>query len=206
MKSDVITLNKDTELKVILNEIDKSAKYNDLGEKPELRLHLLAEELIGLIPHFMDYCNGEFWVESNGNEYEIHVSFVAQMSNISEKSKLVAISNSGKNAAYVGVMGKIRGVVEYMLGVYIGGTSVGDISNCDPGIYEFYMTGTCSSPVYANMWTLDSYHENVNEDFKNGNKADEWDELEKSIIANLADDLSIGIKGDKVDIIVKKSF
>ena len=37
-------------------------------------------------------------------------------------------------------------------------------------------------------------------------KREAWDELEKSIIANLADDVIVGVLGDKVDIVVKKKF
>lgn len=206
MKSNVVALNKNTELQIILNEIDKIAKYNDLEKKPSLRLRLLAEELIGLIPHFMDYCDGEFWVENKDNEYEIHVSFKAQMPTALEKNQLIAISNSGKNAAYVGVMGKVRGVVEYMLGGYKDRISPEEASEYELGIYEVFTTGSCENPEYSTMWSLDCYCDNVNEDYKNGNKVYEWDELEKSIIANLADDLSIGILGSKVDIIVKKAF
>ena len=33
-----------------------------------------------------------------------------------------------------------------------------------------------------------------------------WDELEKSIVGSLSDDVQIGIKGDKVQMIIFKSF
>ena len=35
---------------------------------------------------------------------------------------------------------------------------------------------------------------------------DEWDELEKSIIANIADDVSVGINKDMVEMIITKRF
>ena len=37
-------------------------------------------------------------------------------------------------------------------------------------------------------------------------KQEAWDELEKSIIAKLADDVIVGVLGGKVDIVVKKKF
>ena len=37
-------------------------------------------------------------------------------------------------------------------------------------------------------------------------KKEAWDELEKSVITKIADDVIVGIKGRKVDIIVKKAF
>ena len=33
-----------------------------------------------------------------------------------------------------------------------------------------------------------------------------WDELEKSIVANLADDISVGIKGENVMIVITKDI
>ena len=33
-----------------------------------------------------------------------------------------------------------------------------------------------------------------------------WDELEKSIIANLADDVIVSVKGNRVEIEIKKNF
>ncbi len=53
---------------------------------------------------------------------------------------------------------------------------------------------------YSNAWALSQYKETAKED------ENAWDELERSIIANLADDVVVGIKGKKVDIVVKKDF
>ena len=33
---------------------------------------------------------------------------------------------------------------------------------------------------------------------------EDWDELEKSIIANLADDVTVGINGDNVEMVITK--
>ncbi len=42
---------------------------------------------------------------------------------------------------------------------------------------------------------------------KDGRTAEErWDELEKSVIANLADDVSVGIVGTTVEMTVTKAF
>ena len=54
-------------------------------------------------------------------------------------------------------------------------------------------------------WSLLSYKEDV--DGSSGEDKDEaWDELEKSIIAKLADDVIVGVLNGKADITVKKSF
>lgn len=40
----------------------------------------------------------------------------------------------------------------------------------------------------------------------NPKKEEEWDQLEKSIVAKLADNVIVGVMGKKVDIIIKKEF
>jgi hypothetical protein len=49
-------------------------------------------------------------------------------------------------------------------------------------------------------WTLSRY-----KDAQKDN-AEPWDELEKSIIANLADDVIVSVKGNQIEIIIEKNF
>ena len=37
-------------------------------------------------------------------------------------------------------------------------------------------------------------------------KAEEWDELEKSVIAAASDDVIVGVKGKQADIVIVKKF
>ena len=39
----------------------------------------------------------------------------------------------------------------------------------------------------------------------NNEAEEEWDELEKSIIANIADDVKVWIEGDKVCLVIEKA-
>ena len=59
----------------------------------------------------------------------------------------------------------------------------------------------------AFYWTLDNYRASVEDEKGTGEEADEdWDELEKSVVANLADDVRIGIQGKHVTVDVIKKF
>ena len=49
-------------------------------------------------------------------------------------------------------------------------------------------------------WTLSRY-----KDAQRDNE-EPWDELEKSIIANLADDVTVAVKGNNVEIVITKDF
>ena len=41
---------------------------------------------------------------------------------------------------------------------------------------------------------------------KEAEEAEAWDELEKSVIASAADDVTVGVKGKQVDIVIVKRF
>jgi hypothetical protein len=57
---------------------------------------------------------------------------------------------------------------------------------------------------YTYAWTLDHYTECQRE--RSVDNSEEWDQLEKSIVAKLADDVIVGVRGKKVEIIIKKEF
>ena len=55
---------------------------------------------------------------------------------------------------------------------------------------------------HSYLWTLDHYRNSIKKD----EQAADWDELEKSVIASVADDVIIGVKGTKADIVLIKKF
>ena len=123
------------------------------------------------------------------------------------RDEIISVSKSGKNAAAKGIMGKIRAVAETMLlaafdpdfipmpadGEYYDyhGFNMG-FGNIDPAI-------SCNVG-YAYSWSLYNYKTSVEK------KEDAYTELERSIVAKLADDIIVGVRGKNVEIILKKSF
>ena len=122
------------------------------------------------------------------------------------RDELISVSKSGKNAAAKGVMGKIRAVAEIMLLVAFDPTlTVPDGEFCD---YHGYNMGfgyidpvTVAETGYMYSWSLFNYKTAVEE-----NEEAAYAELERSIVAKLADDIIVGVRGNNVEIIVKKSF
>ena len=54
-------------------------------------------------------------------------------------------------------------------------------------------------------WSMDVYREGIeNAKEKDGAAQEAWDELEKSILANLADDVRVSIKGNVAEVVVEK--
>jgi hypothetical protein len=41
---------------------------------------------------------------------------------------------------------------------------------------------------------------------KKEERAEAWDELEKSVISSVADDVIVGVKGNRADIVIVKNF
>ena len=206
MKSNICKLNKDlTCLEAVLAEVEKVTTYNALEDKKALRLRLLAEELCGMLPGLVENFSGEFWAENEGDNYELHVELKADDMSIDLRDELISVSKSGKNAAAKGIMGKIRAVAETMLLVAFDptlSTPVGEYYDCHGYNMGFgFIDPTMAVETgYVYSWSLFNYKTAVE------NKKEEYAELERSIVAKLADDIIVGVRGKNVEIVVKKSF
>ena len=208
MKSNICELNENLAcLEAVLAEVEKVTAYNGLDDKKALRLRLLAEELCGMLPGLIENFSGNFWAENDGENYELHVELKADDMNLDLRDEIISVSKSGKNAAAKGVMGKIRAVAETML-----------LAAFDPAIqtpapgefYDYhgfnmgfgYIDPAISCETgYAYSWSLCNYKTAIE-----GNEEDAYAELERSIVAKLADDIIVGVRGKNVEIVVKKSF
>jgi len=203
MKSDICKINKDgSGLSEILNEVEKNTKKNGLCKKHSLQLRLLAEELVGMLPELLKDCEGEFWLENAYMQYELHVTVSSSLMGAERRENLLALSTSGKNAAAKGIMGKIRSVAESMLAY---------LSKPEATAYPLFSdmsTNINGGSMFYNdyVWSFNSYVQHIGQAHVTGNEEEEWDELEKSIVAKLADDVIVGIKGREVEIVVKKTF
>lgn len=207
MKTDICTLTNDkSAFEAIFAEAEKSAQYNGLDKKQTLQLRLLAEELAGMLPELLEVGNGEFWIENNGKDFELHASIKAERLSSFDKENILSVSKSGKNAAAKGIVNKIKLVAEGMLEGYFtaveltGGVDYYDFYGMGAGMY--ISPNQTGQPVWTDTWSLNSYADRAGAD----RSTEEWDELEKSIIANLADDVIVGVIGKKVDVIIKKTF
>ena len=191
MKTNICELKGESgELEKVLKEVEKCAAYNELDEKQTKHFRLLAEELVSMLPSLMSHATGEFWVENNGDKYKMCVTAEARLLDYEDRERIISISTAGKNAANSGIMGKVRAAADMML---FGADSRVTM----PYVY----TGVTD---YDYVWSLCNYRTEVCD--AQDNKREEWDELERSIIAKIADDVVVGIRGRSVEITVKKKF
>jgi hypothetical protein len=193
MKSDICKLTQDiASLDAVLSETEKASEYVGLDQKQASRMRLLAEELVGMLPELLSFSQGEFWVETNGKAFELHASLIPEEPLTAYKrDQLLEVSTTGKNEAAKGIMNKIRLAAQFMMLDY------NHIAEYMIQPMEFYRYGMTNS----SMWSLSAYSDKAKSE-----KGEPWDELERSIIANIADDVLVGLQGKRVDIIVKKAF
>lgn len=199
MKSDVCAITRDeSSIASILNEAEKAASYSKLDKKQTMRLRLLAEELVGMLPELLTFSSGEFWIESDNSTFELHTLLNPdEAMNSANREKILSVSKSGKNLAASGIMNKIKLAAQFMMIDYNDAVSTTGME------YEFFSMGMGDPQIMksAYAWSLQKYR------VKSEEKKDEaWDELEKSIIANIADDVLVSLNGKSVEIIVKKTF
>ena len=181
-----------------MNVTEKIGEQAGLTEKESLRLRLLAEELVGMLPELLTFSSGEFWIESDNSTFELHTLLNPdEAMNSANREKILSVSKSGKNLAASGIMNKIKLAAQFMMIDYNDAVSTTGME------YEFFSMGMGDPQILksAYAWSLQKYR------VKSEEKKDEaWDELEKSIIANIADDVLVSLNGKSVEIIVKKTF
>ncbi len=204
MKSNICKIENGTkDLAAILRESEKVAVYNELTHKQTLQLRLICEEIDGMLPNIIKDFSGDFWIDFEDGVCRVNVSIKLAEFTAEKKAGLVSIAKNKKNAATVGVVGKIRSALE---NAFLDEDSFGDAEMTLESRYfsmDYYSGIDYSAGMdYAYLWSLDKYRSTV----KREEKAEAWDELEKSVIASVADDVIVGVKGRRADIIVVKKF
>ena len=198
MKSNVCKIDNSTrDLAAILKESERVAEYNGLDHKQTLQLRLLCEEIDGMLPNIIDRFEGSIWFEFVDGVCKIKLSVEIPALNTTKKEDLLELAKNKKNAAVVGIVGKIRDAIEN----FFLDESVAVSFRMAASGYDM-TTGYIDSMDYAYLWRLEEYRSSVN---KKEQEAD-WDELEKSVIASAADDVIVGVKGKCAQIVIVKKF
>ena len=198
MKSNVCKIENGTkDLAAILKESERVAEYNGLTHKQSLQLRLICEEIDGMLPNIIDDFNGDLWIEIENGVCKVNVSLTFKEFTAEKKKELVGVATNKKNAAATGIVGKIRSAIENVL---LDGDNFRSFEMASES-YGF-STEYYDRMDYSHLWTLDRYRSSVSKE----KQSEAWDELEKSVIASVADDVIVGVKGRTADIIVVKKF
>ena len=196
MRSNVCKIEKGTkDLGAILKESEKVAVYNELDQKQTLQLRLLCEELDGMLPRIVDEFDGELWIDFEDGVCKINLSIQFAEFTTKKKKELISVAKDKKNAAVKGVVAKIGAAIEefFLNQENMSAFSITSGMYCEAVGYGL---------EYPYQWSLEHYRASV----KKEKKAEAWDELEKSVLASLADDVIVGVKGLKADVVIVKKF
>ncbi|MBR1470907.1 MAG: hypothetical protein IJ600_04610 [Lachnospiraceae bacterium] len=199
----IMVYSNGTGIENALKETERFAKYQDLDRKSAMRLRLLAEETLGMVKAITGAFNAKFWLEKDGDTCKIHLDADTYMDD-DKKRELISISSSGKNEANKGFMGMVKNLfLAAMKGFEDANQAQIDFGDSTVMFGTLGMREVDAITNINYVWSYAQFKENVVEnDAENGS----WDELEKSIVGNIADDVRVAVKGDIVELVIMKKF
>lgn len=154
-------------------------------------LRLLTEEMFSMLRELLHVDSPDFTMEQKGSQYRLQ-TVTKTCVNEEAREQFLSMSTSGKNEAAKGFRGMLGTIVEVM-------SFEGDPQACMAS-WSYGMHAPING--YSYQWSLSQYMEEAPQE---ESKA-EWDGMEKSIIANFADDVSIGVRSGKLEMTVTKEF
>ena len=191
---------------------ENTARNAGIDGKNLLRMRLLAEELIGMMRGITDSVEALYTVEITGEKkFALHLKSDVNMKR-EMYDQLIAVSSSGKNSATKGFMGKIREMITVALlpkesGIsFMSGFSMGLMSTAGAAAPNAQMIAAESFE-----WSLSQYRTSVERGLAaggsdSGEAKNAWDELEKSIVASIADEVKVSVVGSSAEIVIFKAF
>lgn len=192
-----------------LNLTENFSHTMNLSEKTSSRLRLLTEEMLSMVRSITENFTAEFYIEcDDDNVCKLHLEAKSDL-DYRQRRDLLSVSTEGTNIASLGIMDKIRWIFE--AGLVHMEDSFKLQAEFGNGYLDYGMLGSIDSgmsqAVYA--WSMQKYKDSVDSQRQNESNLaalDAWDELEKSIIANIADEVQVGVTRDRVELIVTKSI
>lgn len=168
-----------------------------LDRKQLLRLRLISEEVFGMARGITGDISAEYWMVYERKSFSIHFKAEVELSQ-DMYNELIATSTSGTNSAVKGFMGRLKNMIAVKL-----------LPQESPSLLMMglmSMGGASFGNSLDYTWSMSQYRSELMS-VDEGDDADEArDELEKSIIANIADEIKVSIEGNQVEITVYKSF
>ena len=200
MKSDVIAVSsRGNQIETALNQVDKVAAYKGLSGKNALHLRLLTEEMMGLMRSITGEAEGQFWIEDNEGVYELHLSVKTRMTS-SKREQLLSTASTGKNESAKGLMGRLRD--------FFDRGADEDIAGFTSPLFLASASEHSTTPTLDWEWSMVRYEDELSAQVRRDDSQakEAWDELEKSVVAKVADDVKVSIRGLEVEMTILKSL
>ena len=207
MKSEIFMINSDAgRMAAARYATEEFSRALGLENHDALRLDLLTEETLGMVKALVDDFYGQLWFEEEGKHCEIHLQATADM-NADRREELLSVSTSGRNAAAKGFMGMLKDVLSGA--VHSFGRTMNDYGRevARYGIVNPAESGGFAVDAMVPIWSLETYRAGLETPHIDDEAVGEArDELEKSIVGRLADDVIVGVKGDRIEMVIVKDF
>ena len=197
MKTDIIVVSsKGRKMEEALKQVEKVAVYKELEPRGAMQLRLLAEEMLGMMRAITGETEGEFWIEDQDNLYQLHLRVKTRM-NSEKRDQLLAASSSGKNESARGLMGRLLDFFDREMDEDIAAISSPLVL---PEMYEHSATSLDWE------WSMTAYQNELSTLVKKKDQSalDMWDELEKSVVTHVADDVRVSIRGQQAEMTILK--
>lgn len=178
---------------------EKFGLESGLERKENLRLRLLAEELFGMMRSIVGEVEALYWIEGEDQKFDVHMEGEVVL-NQDVRKKLIEVSTRHENAAAQGFMGELRDMIGAAMLPKGESPSMLSLGLMTMGSPSGYMA---SSGSYN--WSLNKYREEL-QAAEDKEAKEAADELEKSIVASLADEVAVRIEGSQVEIVVTIAF
>ncbi len=208
MTTKTITVRNDMEsLKEVISLAEEFTGSLNLDSRKTMHIMLLAEETVGLISAITGDFEAKFWIEGNLDSCRLHLEAQTDM-DAGKRRELMSVSSTGKNESTRGIMGKIRELFETGMENYSEVSSLqSDYGFGSIGYGEMGLDSSYAMTQASLVWTLSRYKDSVEQNMSSEEAAREaWDELEKSIVANIATDVRVGILRGNITLIIEKDF
>ena len=174
------------------------AEKNGITGKDCYHLGLLTEEVLGMANQILHVYDGELWVESTATGYEIILEAAVHK------------KTSGKAVPTASPEGFMAKIAEMLNCSYVFENTMEtpeDLAGMLPDYMRYGIQEEKEAKVWAGRWSLSAYRDNLRNRREENPKAEPaLDELEKSIVAHLADEVTIGIHGQKIRLVIAKEI
>ena len=154
--------------------------------------------MMGMMRSITGKADGRFWIEDRDDVYQLHLQVETRL-NAEKRGQLLSASSSGKNEMAKGLMGRLRDFFER--NAEDGAVAPSPLLLSNPQEMS-------STPTLDWDWSMTEYQNEINSRVR---QQDEdairiWDELEKSVVTHVADEIKVSIRGELTEMIILKKL
>ena len=193
MKTDKLWINGNIRRNSEVNDIleDFAGKAGIAG-KDFVHMNLLAEETLGMANQLLKDFDGEIWLETTAEGYEIILE-----ADVRENREGTVPAQDEP----AGFMAKIAELLNCSFMFENAAEMPENLAGMLPDYMSYGLRDSAESPAWAGTWSLSAYRSRLQHQPGSGINLDE---LEKSIVGSLADEVTVGIQGRRIRLVISK--